>query len=338
LSRACTKTQRTHVYPGIGSFLNVTNPSAVRALQECAVNETRLGIPLLFGLDVIHGFSTIFPVPLAAANTWDTAPNGLLERAARAAAREAAGSGLHWTFAPMCDVTRDARWGRVMEGAGEDAFLTGAVSAALVRGYQGRDLSARDTIAACAKHFVGYGLGESGREYNSVDVSEHTLHNTYLPPFLACVKAGVCSVMTAFNEINGKRHRDTVQDGTLTHTTHQVFRALHTLTCNARCLRALPRGDLMASSSATGTVWANWLHMAWQRTTRTLRSLQCMRSRAHVHHDPQYHTHPAHIHAHAHRAWTWICVAGRMESSYAFWCSRETLVRPVWMRLVGTRA
>jgi beta-glucosidase len=159
-----------------------------------------LKIPLLIANDVIHGYRTIFPIPLAEAASWDPQ---LVERAARVAAREAAAAGTHWTFAPMVDVARDPRWGRVAEGSGEDPFLGSALAVARVRGFQGRDLGARDTVLACAKHFAAYGAPEAGRDYNTVDVSRRTLREVYLPPFRAAVDAGVRTVMTAFNEIAG---------------------------------------------------------------------------------------------------------------------------------------
>jgi beta-glucosidase len=184
----------------VGSLLNVVGAEATRKAQRLAVEGSRLRIPLLFGLDVIHGYRTIFPIPLGEAASFDPA---LIERSARVAATEAAAAGLHWTFAPMVDIARDARWGRVMEGAGEDPYLGARVAAARVRGFQGRDLQALDTIAACAKHYAGYGFAEAGRDYNTVDLSEHTLRNVVLPPFRAAVEAGVATVMNSFNEIAG---------------------------------------------------------------------------------------------------------------------------------------
>jgi beta-glucosidase len=184
----------------VGSMLNVRGVQEVAAVQRIAVEETRLGIPLIFGLDVIHGYETLGPIPLGEAASWDLAA---IEKAARVAAREAAAAGINWTFAPMVDISRDARWGRVMEGGGEDTYLASAIAAARVRGFQGEDLSDPATIAACAKHFAGYGFAEAGREYNTVDVSLETLHNIILPPFKACVDAGVRTFMNAFNELNG---------------------------------------------------------------------------------------------------------------------------------------
>ncbi len=184
----------------IGSYLNVVGADATRDFQRVAVEESRLHIPLLFGLDVIHGFRTIFPVPLAEACTWDPA---LVERAARVAAIEATAAGVHWTFAPMVDIARDPRWGRIMEGSGEDPYLGAAMAAARVRGFQGRDLSNPTSLLACAKHFAGYGGAESGRDYNIAQISARTMHEVYLAPFKAAVDAGVGSFMSAFNEING---------------------------------------------------------------------------------------------------------------------------------------
>jgi len=184
----------------VGSMLNVRGVEKVRALQKIAVEETRLGIPLIFGFDVIHGFKTISPIPLAESSSWDLAA---IEKSAQIAAAEAAASGLNWTFAPMVDISRDARWGRVMEGAGEDPYLGSLIAKARVKGFQGDDLSNEFTIVACAKHFAGYGFAESGRDYNTVDVSENVLHNMILPPFKAAVDANVRTFMNAFNEIGG---------------------------------------------------------------------------------------------------------------------------------------
>ncbi len=184
----------------VGSLLNVTGAEATRKAQKLAVESSRLHIPLLFGYDVIHGYRTMFPVPLGEAASWDLAA---IERSARVAATEAAAAGLHWTFAPMVDIARDARWGRIMEGAGEDPYLGAQVARARVRGFQGRDLSAPDAVAACAKHYAAYGFAEAGRDYNPADISEQTLRNVVLPPFKAAVEAGVATVMNSFNEIGG---------------------------------------------------------------------------------------------------------------------------------------
>ena len=184
----------------LGAMLNVYSAKKTKELQKIAVNETRLGIPLLFGYDVIHGFRTIFPINLGHASSWDVED---IENSARIAAEEASSEGLHWTFAPMLDIGRDPRWGRVSEGAGEDVFLTNEVATAYIKGFQGQDLSMHNTILACAKHFVGYGAAQAGRDYHTVNMGEDELRNVYLPPFKAAVDAGVETFMTAFNEING---------------------------------------------------------------------------------------------------------------------------------------
>jgi beta-glucosidase len=184
----------------VGSLLNVTGADGTRKAQELALSGSRLKIPLIFGLDVIHGYRTMFPVPLGETASWDLAA---IERSARVAATEAAASGIHWTFAPMVDVAWDARWGRIMEGAGEDPYLGAQAAAARVRGFQGKDLGALDTIAACAKHYAAYGFGEAGRDYNTVDMSEQRLRNVVLPPFKAAAEAGVATFMNSFNEIAG---------------------------------------------------------------------------------------------------------------------------------------
>jgi beta-glucosidase len=184
----------------VGSMLNVKGVKDVKALQKIAVEETRLGIPLIFGFDVIHGYKTISPIPLAEAASWDLEA---IKKSAEVAAEEASAVGLNWTFAPMVDVARDARWGRVMEGAGEDPFLGSKIAVARVQGFQGQDLSANNTILACAKHFAGYAFAEAGRDYNTVDVSESILQNIILPPFKAAADAGVRTFMNSFNELNG---------------------------------------------------------------------------------------------------------------------------------------
>jgi beta-glucosidase len=183
----------------VGSFLNVVEPREINEYQRIAMEKSRLHIPLLFGLDVIHGFKTEFPIPLGLASTWDP---GIIEKVSRAAAIEASADGIRWTFSPMVDIARDARWGRMAEGAGEDPFLGAAMAAAYVRGYQGARLNAPDSIAACAKHYVGYGAAEGGRDYNTTEISEHTLREFYLPPFHSAVEAGVASLMSAFNSLN----------------------------------------------------------------------------------------------------------------------------------------
>ena len=184
----------------VGSFENMTGAAETNALQKIAVENSRLHIPLLFALDVIHGYRTIFPVPLAMASTWDPS---LVEQASRVAAKEATKEGIRWTFSPMVDIARDARWGRIVEGAGEDPYLGSAMARAYVHGYQGKSLSDPTSIAACVKHFAGYGAAEAGREYNTVDMSDFTLRGVYLPPFKAAVDAGAVSVMSAFNTLNG---------------------------------------------------------------------------------------------------------------------------------------
>tara|TARA_B000000477_G_scaffold92163_1_gene78984 strand:- start:5064 stop:7331 length:2268 start_codon:yes stop_codon:yes gene_type:complete len=183
----------------VGSMLNVIGVDEIYALQKIAVEETRLGIPLIFGHDVIHGYKTIFPIPLAESSSWDLE---LMENSARVAATEASADGLHWTFAPMVDISRDARWGRVMEGAGEDPYLGSLVAKARVKGFQGNDLSEINSIVACAKHFAGYGFSEAGRDYNTTDFNHYTLHNTIMPPFKAAVDAGVRTFMNSFNTLD----------------------------------------------------------------------------------------------------------------------------------------
>ncbi len=184
----------------IGSYLGVHGAAYTKQLQKIAVEESRLGVPLLFAHDVIHGFRTIFPVPLGEAASFDVAA---IEQAARIAAIEATAAGLHWTYAPLVDIARDPRWGRIVEGSGESAYLGSVLAAARVRGFQGDDLAAPDTMMATAKHFVAYGAAEGGRDYNIAEISERTLHDVYLPPFKAAADAGAQSVMAAFNEIGG---------------------------------------------------------------------------------------------------------------------------------------
>lgn len=183
----------------VGSMLNVKGAAETRRYQQEAM-KSRLRIPLLFGLDVIHGMRTVYPIPLAEAASFNLE---LMERTASSAAKEAASEGIHWTFAPMVDITRDARWGRVMEGAGEDTWYGCKVAEARVRGFQGKSLADTTTILACAKHFAAYGACIGGRDYNTVDVSRLTLHEVYLPPFYAALKAGVATFMNAFNEVDG---------------------------------------------------------------------------------------------------------------------------------------
>ena len=183
----------------LGSVLNVRGAARTNELQRAAM-ESRLKIPVLFGFDVIHGYRTVFPVPLAEASSWDPAA---AEKSASIAALEARAAGVHWTFAPMLDIARDPRWGRIVEGAGEDPFLGAAIARARVRGFQGGDYSAPDKVLACAKHWVGYGATEGGRDYNTTDIPEGTLRNVYFPPFKAAVNEGVATLMSAFNNLNG---------------------------------------------------------------------------------------------------------------------------------------
>lgn len=183
----------------VGSMLNVLGANSTRQYQQVAM-QSHLKIPLLFGQDVIHGYLTTFPIPLAEAASWDLAA---IERSARIAATEAAASGIHWTFAPMVDIARDPRWGRVMEGAGEDTYLGSLIAAARVRGFQGKKLGDTDAVMATAKHFAGYGAAVGGRDYNSVDMSERMLWETYLPPFKAALDAGAATFMNSFSDLNG---------------------------------------------------------------------------------------------------------------------------------------
>lgn len=195
------KIKYDHLAKGlVGSMLNVRGVKDIRAVQEIAVEKSRLGIPLIFGFDLIHGYKTVFPIPLAEVASWDMEA---IKRSASLAAKEAAVAGLNWTFAPMVDITRDARWGRVMEGAGEDPYLGSLVAAARVKGFQGDNLASPFTIAATAKHFAAYGFAEAGRDYNTVDIGLNTLHNIVLPPFKAAVDAGIKTFMNSFNDLNG---------------------------------------------------------------------------------------------------------------------------------------
>lgn len=183
----------------VGSFLNIKNVQQTRQMQDVAM-QSRLKIPLLFGQDVIHGYRTIFPIPLAEAASWNL---DAMEQSARVAATEAAACGIHWTFAPMVDIARDPRWGRVMEGAGEDTYLACLIAKARVKGFQGKGLGNIDAVMACAKHFAAYGAAIGGRDYNSVDMSLKQLHEIYLPPFKAAVDAGAATLMNSFNDLNG---------------------------------------------------------------------------------------------------------------------------------------
>ncbi|WP_303312619.1 beta-glucosidase BglX [Hymenobacter sp. BT730] len=184
----------------VGGVFNTFTPIAVRKLQEMAMKESRLHIPLMFGYDVIHGHRTIFPIPLGLSTSWDM---GAVERSARIAAEEASADGLNWVFSPMVDIARDPRWGRIAEGAGEDPYLGSQVARAMVRGYQGQDLSKSNTVMACVKHFALYGAAEAGRDYNTTDMSLQRMYNEYLPPYKAAVDAGAGSVMSSFNDVNG---------------------------------------------------------------------------------------------------------------------------------------
>ena len=195
------KAKYDHLAQGyVGSMLNVRGVKEVREVQKIAVEKSRLGIPLIIGFDLIHGYKTISPIPLAESASWDLKA---IKHSAALGAKEAAAAGINWTFAPMVDITRDARWGRVMEGAGEDPFLGSQIAVARVQGFQGANLDSPHTVAACAKHFAGYGFAEAGRDYNTVDVGLNTLHNMILPPFKAAVDAGIRTFMNSFNDLNG---------------------------------------------------------------------------------------------------------------------------------------
>jgi len=184
----------------VGGLFNIKSVGKIKEVQKIAVEQSRLKIPLLFGMDVIHGYETIFPIPLGLSCTWDM---NLIERSARIAATEASADGINWTFSPMVDICRDPRWGRIAEGAGEDPYLGSQVAKAMVKGYQGDDLKKNNTILACVKHYALYGAAEGGRDYNTVDMSHLRMYNDYLPPYKAAVDAGVGSVMTSFNEVDG---------------------------------------------------------------------------------------------------------------------------------------
>lgn len=184
----------------VGGIFSVSSPQRIRRIQELAVQQSRLKIPIIFGMDVIHGYRTIFPIPLGLAASWDMQR---IEQSARIAAQEATADGLNWTFSPMVDVSRDPRWGRISEGSGEDPFLGSAIAAAMVKGYQGKDLAADNTLLACVKHFALYGAAEAGRDYHSVDMSRIKMFNDYLPPYKAAIDAGVGTVMSSFNDVDG---------------------------------------------------------------------------------------------------------------------------------------
>ena len=183
----------------VGSILNMTGAAQTNAMQKIAVEQSRLHIPLIFGLDIIHGYRTSFPIPLGLSATWNPE---LIERIARLAAQEGSRAGIRWTFSPMVDIARDARWGRIAEGAGEDPYLGSAIATAYVRGYQGTSLSNPDSLAACAKHFAGYGAVEGGRDYNTAEIPERLLRQVYLPPFEAAAHAGAATFMSAFEALN----------------------------------------------------------------------------------------------------------------------------------------
>ena len=196
-----SKVKYNHLSNGwVGSMLNVKGVKEVKEVQKIAVEKSRLGIPLIIGFDLIHGYKTVFPIPLAESASWDLEA---IRLSAELSAKEAAVAGINWTFAPMIDITRDARWGRVMEGAGEDPYLGSLIAAARVKGFQGEDLASPYTIAATAKHFAAYGFVEAGKEYNTVDIGLNTLHNIVLPPFKAAADAGIKTFMNSFNDLNG---------------------------------------------------------------------------------------------------------------------------------------
>ena len=184
----------------VGGLFNIKSAEKIRAVQQIAVEQSRLKIPLLFGMDVIHGYQTVFPIPLGMSCSWDMS---LIEKSARIASQEASADGICWTFSPMVDIARDPRWGRVSEGSGEDTYLGSQIAQAMVKGYQGDDLTKNNTILACVKHFALYGAAEAGRDYNTTDMSRIRMYNEYLPPYKAAIDAGAGSVMASFNEIDG---------------------------------------------------------------------------------------------------------------------------------------
>jgi beta-glucosidase len=184
----------------VGGLFNIKSVQKIKEVQKIAVEKSRLKIPLLFGMDVIHGYETTFPIPLGLSCTWDMK---LIERSAQIAAQEASADGINWTFSPMVDISRDPRWGRVSEGSGEDPYLGSQIAKAMVHGYQGDDLSKNNTILSCVKHFALYGAPDAGRDYNTVDMSRIKMYNDYFPPYKAAVDAGVGSVMASFNEVEG---------------------------------------------------------------------------------------------------------------------------------------
>jgi len=184
----------------VGGLFNIKSVAKIKAVQKVAVEESRLKIPLIFGMDVIHGYQTTFPIPLGMSCIWDM---NLIEKSARIAAIEASADGICWTFSPMVDVSRDPRWGRISEGNGEDTYLGSQIAKAMVKGYQGNDLSKNNTIMSCVKHYAMYGAAEAGRDYNTTDMSRVRMYNEYLPPYKAAVDAGVGTVMASFNEVDG---------------------------------------------------------------------------------------------------------------------------------------
>ncbi len=184
----------------VGGLFNISTAAKIRSVQQVAVEKSRLKIPLIFGMDVIHGYKSVFPIPLGLSCTWDM---DLIEQSARVAAQEASADGICWTFSPMVDISRDPRWGRIAEGSGEDPYLGSEIAKAMVRGYQGKDLTANNTIMACVKHYALYGAPDAGRDYNTVDMSHQRMYNEYFPPYKGAVDAGVGSVMASFNEVDG---------------------------------------------------------------------------------------------------------------------------------------
>lgn len=184
----------------VGGLFNIKSVEKIRDVQKIAMEKSRLKIPLIFGMDVIHGYETTFPIPLGLSASWDME---MIKKTAQMAAKEASADGINWTFSPMVDISRDARWGRVSEGSGEDAYLGSQIAKAMVDGYQGDDLTANNTLMSCVKHFALYGASEAGRDYHTVDMSKQRMYNEYLPPYKAAVDAGVRSVMASFNEVDG---------------------------------------------------------------------------------------------------------------------------------------
>ncbi|GGE31772.1 glycosyl hydrolase [Psychroflexus planctonicus] len=200
-TNANTQLKKQQIEKGlVGSMLNVTSVEQVREAQKLAIEKSRLKIPMLFGFDVIHGYKTMFPIPLGEAASWDL---DLMQRTAAVSAKEATAAGVNWTFAPMVDISRDARWGRIMESAGEDTYLNTQVGLAKMKGYQGEDLANPTTMAACAKHFAGYGFVEAGKEYNTVNIGENEFHNAVLPPFKVLAEAGIATFMNSFSDMDG---------------------------------------------------------------------------------------------------------------------------------------